>query len=582
MSKKSKPNQKNVKLTGIDSIDLNKIKVLFKESILKSILKILTMEHFGYRTLKSVKNINTLFNNIDMTDYKKSVELESYIWCIRYISAQWLDGVVDINIILEMAKSHEEYDNIKEDIITACIEDADNIIPEPEAKGVLKLVSEALQFGYFNAFREEYEKIVKEMETDNPRNFKALADKMFEISQHVMDIKHTTSFVADKHSFSTADIDSVRESLKITISSLSGVSNIFKTGIKRLNTLLSPGFMNGRVYVFLGLPASGKSLILLKSALDIRKYNTDYQQKTPSMKPCVLYITMENTFIETIERVWNMSFDESITNVTEEEALEKLSQELGIEYVTNDDKVESSSLGGLEDLLNKKDEHMNIEIVMKYYSYREIGTDYIYTIIQDLRDENMEVCALVFDYIKRIKPATPVADNVKMELNRVINELKAISVIFDIPVITAHQMNRSAAAIVDHATRQSQGDVTKMVGREHVGDAWEIIETADWSAVLNIEYKPGTDDKYMIINVVKRRRIDNNEADFAQYTYLAHPFSKKNGLRLIDDYHLDKVLSLRSLVTDIDSVDKEKVNAVSRGVTLPKSEFIDLEEYDEI
>ena len=585
MNKKPRKQKIKTSLTSFDSTKLEKIRVLFHESILRSILKILTMESDVFRTLKSVKNINRLFTNIDIELYKRertSKELEAYIWCIRYISEQWLDGVININIIISMARSHEDYDNLRDQLINSCIDDP-NIISAREAQGVFDLVSEALQIGYFNAFREEYEEIVKGLDTEDPSDFKQLVNRMFEISQHIMNIKHNTNLVASTLAFNTSDVDSIRESLKLTISSLSGESNIFKMGIKRLNTLLSPGFMNGRVYVFLGLPGSGKSLILLKAALDIRKYNTDFQTKTPGMKPCVLYITMENTFTETIERTWNMSFDESITNVTEEEALERLSQELGIDYVSEDsEEKHSKEIKDLEDLLNKKDDHMNIEIVMQYFSYRSISTDDIFTRIQDLRDENMEVCALVFDYIKRIRPAQAVVDNVKMELNRVINELKAIGVIFDIPVITAHQMNRAAATTVDHATRQGKGDVTKLVGRDSVGDAWEVIETADWAAILNIEYKPGTDDKYMIISVVKRRRIDSNESDFAQFTYLAHPFAKRNGLRLIDDYHLDKVLSLRSLVSDIDVVGKEKVNAVNRDVKLPTSEFVDLEKYDEI
>lgn len=95
-------------------------------------------------------------------------------------------------------------------------------------------------------------------------------------------------------------------------------------------------------------------------------------------------------------------------------------------------------------------------------------------------------------------------------------------------------------------------------------DTGEVVETADFLALVNIEYKPGTDDKYMTFNVVKRRRIDAAESDFAKYTYLAHPFSRNNGLRLIDDINLDKVLSLQSLVNDIDVVNKEKENAVPR------------------
>lgn len=79
----------------------------------------------------------------------------------------------------------------------------------------------------------------------------------------------------------------------------------------------------------------------------------------------------------------------------------------------------------------------------------------------------------------------------------------------------------------------------------------------------------------MLINVVKRRRIDSADSEFAKYTYLAHPFAKNNGLRLLDDINLNKVLSLQSLDTDIVDANKEKVNAVSRGQIIAPSDFID-------
>jgi len=322
--------------------------------------------------------------------------------------------------------------------------------------------------------------------------------------------------------------------------------------------------------------------MLLKSTLDIRKYNPDFIPKTEGLKPAVLYITMENTFTESIERIWNMSFDDSITNYTQDQALEKISKELGIDYIYRDDvQVVDKDSGevSLADLISAKDEKMNIEVVVQYFSYREIDTSDLFTIIQDLKDDrNLEVCVLVLDYIKRIKPTESSADNVKLELNRVINELKALAGILDIPVVTAHQMNRAGAAIVDSAARQGKGDVTKLVGREHVGDSWEVIETADWASVLNIEFKPGTEDRYMLFNVVKRRRIDSSEGELAKYNYIAHPFSKTNGLRLIDDFNLDKVLSLQSLISDIDIVGKEKANAVPRLKIMEQTEF---DEFDD-
>lgn len=116
---------------------------------------------------------------------------------------------------------------------------------------------------------------------------------------------------------------------------------------------------------------------------------------------------------------------------------------------------------------------------------------------------------------------------------------------------------------------------------EHCEDHGEVIETADFAAVLNIEYKPGTDEKYMTINVVKRRRIDASSSEFAKYTYLAHPFSKTNGLRLIDDVNLDKVLSLKSLTSDIIDVSKDKTNAVPRLKTMQQTDFMEFENYND-
>lgn len=101
-----------------------------------------------------------------------------------------------------------------------------------------------------------------------------------------------------------------------------------------------------------------------------------------------------------------------------------------------------------------------------------------------------------------------------------------------------------------------------------------MLETSDWAAVVNIEYKPQTDDRYMTINVIKRRRVDASNSSMAKYTYLAHPFAKNNGLRLLNDVGTDKVLSLQSLSSDIDMIGaaKEITNAIPR-LRIEPSEF---------
>lgn len=459
--------KKQNKLTKISDLHVDKIRVFFKRSILKSIVKLLVMEHAGFRTFKAVKNINRLFTNIDLSKYKKNKELESYIWCINYISKQWLSGIVTIDLIIEGAKRQPEFDNIKEEIISSCVNDP-NIISAPEAKMIFDLVSDALQYGFVTSMREEYQELLEDIDLNNPGAFKEVMDRLFLISKSLIDIQHNTNLVSNQITFNSADLSSVKEAVSKTISSLQGSGAVLKTGIRRLNTLLSPGYMSGRLYCYIGLPGSYKSGILLKTALDIRKYNEDFEPKTPGMKPCVLYITMENTFTETIERIWNMEFDDNITNYSEEEAVERLSEAMGFNISKNRDEY------GNDDRLQFKSEegHQNIEIIIKYFPYREISTDDLFTIIQDLREDNMEVCCLVLDYIKRIRPATSMtSDTTKTELARIVNELKALSVIDDMPVVTAHQSNRAGAMAVDNAVRQGKGDVTKLVGRENTGDA---------------------------------------------------------------------------------------------------------------
>ena len=122
-------------------------------------------------------------------------------------------------------------------------------------------------------------------------------------------------------------------------------------------------------------------------------------------------------------------------------------------------------------------------------------------------------------------------------------------------------MNRSAAATVDQAIRQGRGDVNKLVGRENIGDSFSIYEVADWVAVLNTEYRPGTDQKYLTINTIKQRRIDRSEAALEKIKYVAHPFSTSNAFKLIDDINLDKVLSLQSINEGlIEFIPEEKRN----------------------
>ena len=285
--------KKNLAITKVNDIKMDKIKFFFRRSILKDVMRILTMEHSGFRTLKSVKNINKLFTSLDLQKYANNEELKSYIWCICFISKQWLTGITNIELIAEGAKRQPEYDITKEKIINTALADK-TVMNTQEVKSLFDLISEVLQFGYIASLKDDYIDLLEDIDIDKPGAFKELVIRLMMISKSLMDIQHNTNLVSNKITFNTSDIESVREALNQTRLSLQSSNNMLKIGIRRLNTLLSPAYMNGRLYIYAGAAGSGKSIILQKTAVDIRKYNPNFEPKTPGMKPYVLYITMEN------------------------------------------------------------------------------------------------------------------------------------------------------------------------------------------------------------------------------------------------------------------------------------------------
>ena len=130
-------------------------------------------------------------------------------------------------------------------------------------------------------------------------------------------------------------------------------------------------------------------------------------------------------------------------------------------------------------------------------------------------------------------------------------------------------MNRVAASVVDAAIQAKKEDVTRLVGRDGIAGAWEIIENSDFVCILNQEVKMDTGDLYMTFKLLKRRYRSAEESEkLRKLEYFNHPYSKENEIQLIDDIYLEKSVSLTSLATQFmgaEEISKRgKKNAVER------------------
>lgn len=333
-------------------------------------------------------------------------------------------------------------------------------------------------------------------------------------------------------------------------------STKLKTGIQAINRSLNGGFENDRCYIYLGLPGEGKSSTLLNLTLQIKGHNKDIVTKDPTKRPTILFLTMENTLNETLERVFSILVsDDDISEFGGHKEIMQLLRQNGL-GVTNDSPI---------------------DIEFRYVPSNSVDTDYLYTIYDEMSANGQEVVCLVQDYIKRIRPRDfkLMGGDMRIALGAVVDEFKEFAVAKHIPVITASQLNRDAAKIIDEGRKSSEADLVRKVGRANIGESTLITENADSAFILVPE--DGADGrKYLgMANAKKRFKTQSS-----QFFYL--PYSKERPLELLQDVHLAEPLSKLSL-NELKTATNENNNG-SWGALLgnDKSKPVEIKESDSI
>ena len=530
-------------IKNLNNLTLSNLKIKISIEVLDMMIAFL-YKPSTLRTRKTLNNIYLLLTSIDKSMYENDPELSNRYWIIlKTIEARISEKINSEDMYINYILDDNDCDEYKSDILKNVV--TNKKISYDESKVLIKMVEDRLRYGYALTYKNIIGDYINSIDPDDMKSFKAIDEELYYIANSFIGIHRKTKTLDGNNKFSLDD-DVFIPVVTDSVNRLKDRNRIYTTGIRMLNAILSPGYLSKRLYMYLAFPGGGKSQILLKSALDIRKYNK-IETKDPDKRPVVLFITLENTIEETVERLFNMTCtNDDIRNYTPKQVVEMLKKD--------------GNLG-----LNSKN---NIDIVIQEYGNREIDTNDLHSIIQDLSDEGMETVALVLDYVKRIRPAEKGATE-KEELKNITNELKDLAKAWDIPVITAQQLNRTSATIVDTAMQSSKADLAKLIGRDGVAGAWEIQENSDFVCILNQERKRDTGELFMTFKMIKRRYKSVEEDEkYKKREYFNHPYNPENEIQLIDDVGLDESLSVFSLSSEIDDVSTQNKrgdkNAVER------------------
>lgn len=369
-------------------------------------------------------------------------------------------------------------------------------------------------------------------------DYKSISILTSEIEQFIIDMNN--KFRKAKVQQSTdrtfsLNPDSLRSIIQDTWSEITSPYRKIITGMQGFNQLIGGGFENTRVYLLLGLTGTGKSLTLLNIAYQLKKYNKGFKAKDPTKKPCIVYLTMENTVTETVQRLFQIATGGNMADYSVDDIINMLLT-TGELYLTDESPV---------------------DLIIKFRPNRSEDTGYLYTLTEDLEDEGYEVICMIQDHVKRIRAASGNQD-IRLELGDVINEMKIFAQIKDIPVITNSHLNRDGARVIDNSvgTGHNKADLTRMLGKSNVGESLLLLDNVDFACILNREFD-SENNQYMVFKNIKTRIKTLRD-------YICQPFAPDNDIKLIEDFYSLTPVFRESLYNNTPQLVKNKSSKISQ------------------
>ena len=446
-------------------------------------------------------NLQNFINSVDPKQYENDPDKVSRISFIR----KGLEGRLQFNL--------NNPDTVIRHINGGLLDDG--IVNVKEFKGLSNaeinwlctMISESLKYNYVYS---SVDKLIDVCTRFKTKEYGRKEDIVKEFEGCINGIQN--EFRRSRHEDYNERIFSLKEDVFVdtvtdTYNQLTSPRRKLRTGMQGLNELLGGGFESGRLYVFFGLPGEGKSSLLLNLMYQIKKYNLDYKTKDPTKTPCIVLLTMENTVVETVERLF------------------------GLACIRNNNMAEYS----LQDVIRmlrtdgelRLDLDSPIDIIIKYKYPNSVDTTYLYTLAEDLEDQGMECIALFQDYIGRIRSTERYADT-RLEYGAVTDEFKVFAENKDIPVITASQLNRDASKHIDEGRKSNKSDLVRFIGRSNISESMLILNNIDAGFMIAPEVTP-EGEKFLGVQRIKIRY----KASEREYIYL--PFIR-NTLRMVEDF----------------------------------------------
>ena len=410
-------------------------------------------------------------------------------------------------------------------------------LSEKETLAISEWIEDRLRLDFFTAHTDELKNVLDSVtmgSLDSGTQMNRVDNVIAKIHQGLNKVKTLSNLDDSSIDFTDTTSDNT---IQRFIDTLRAPDNRLKCGFKALNRMINGGFQAGRLYVFAGTAKSFKSGTLINIVLTAMKHNKIPPERTNGRQPVILYYTMENDSIETLDRIFYYYYGVSI-------AESKASKEEVIKMIQEAYYNESG-----------------IGLVVKYAPSQSVNTDHLVDVLNDLKENGKECVMLVQDYLRRIRPART-SDEQRLAMGNIADEFSIIAKTMKIPVITATQLNREATNLQEKAKTANVYDSVQNLYASHIAESIQIQQNTDYLIVIGREDVHKQDslgnnitESYLAFKLVASRDRQKEDDYGNKLEYFALPFD--NGFRLTVDEGTDKEVYYRSVI-DAVFTDEEK------------------------
>jgi len=237
-------------------------------------------------------------------------------------------------------------------------------------------------------------------------------------------------------------------------------SNSTPTGFDMFdNNILNGGYEPSRLYIYGGGSGAGKSTILnnsiYKSALKDIPIGSSRFPHDRAINRVYVYVSLENTIEEALIRTYMPMFNSTLVEMLKDIGGEN---PLPIKQMIVDNLKRSGTT-----------------IIMKYFPAMSVSPVDLMGVLDDVIETygKETIAGLYIDYLDLLKSDTKY-DIYRMELGHVTLSLKTLAVQYNIPVVTASQLGRSAYRISNSAD----------LGVDQISESIKKVEHADFVMLL--------------------------------------------------------------------------------------------------